>query len=314
MDWSELDLVTGLPIDDEGTKDYHQFLSADQNHLYFNVFYAPLKNLETVQYYKESKLSLDEYINKMCSKTPSTLENFRKIEQLQSKFIKLIRPHGARGFQKGEIAKTIQFVLSFNDNYQKTDFGIKPILGLINERFTCQQAENDVYTDKPNYILSQLLHFYIANYVITDRDWEQKLSYNKILSDIGGDICKEVAKMAFAENLDLICRIDPTKDLLLSQFDENNQFDMNKSVIDRTRRYRSITKQNSRGTKNDVIIDNAVVPITASRKWVDYWNIRAVAQELIMDSSEPMPDGISTAFANYNRHIINGQRLGFLCH
>lgn len=315
MDWSKLDVHTGVPVDCEDTKNYHQFISADDSNLYFNVFYAPLEVPKPLYNNPKKSFAPEEFIEKMCAKTPSTIGDFQEIGRQQGRLMNSIRPYGKKGFQPNELAKTVQFVLPHDKDYKNTGFEIRPVLGLIKDRKTYRQAEEDIFQNEPNYILTECFNYYIANYVNTEQELNKPLRYSKILDDIGFDICKETAKLAYKENIDCICRIDSTDDGII--FDELNDFEENyftKSVqkLDPTRRYKSVIKQNSRSTKNEYVIQNSVAPITASRKDIDFWNIMTIAETFCSDQSLPLPEGTSLAIANYKRHIVAGKRMGFL--
>lgn len=309
MNWCGLDFVTGRAVDNDDTTARHQIISVTDDTLHYTTFYRPI----------DCKVNFDvadDLASVMCAKTPQSRQEKALIESRYTHFIKNIRPYGKKAaFMTGKVAHALTFDFKFNEKYEKQSFSVRPTLALMTDALTYQQANRKMIQKNPDYELLQCYYFSERNNGNGKKQLDpEKMHFGRVTTNVTRMIQQEVVKLAFEENMDGIFRFEDNNSNAYLNFDEHMEardLSLDEWAKRYANQYKGVCKFKSRPMRNVHDLEGACMPITASRKGLDYFNIASLS-EFMMNGKNPFSEEVPVAMANYYRHMQTWQKIGLV--
>lgn len=312
MAWSGRALETqkGLAVDCSGTTSHHQIIDAEYNKetgatvLHYSVFYAP------VDFRLRTSEIPDDFVNRMCCKTPDSPDKKVELEAYYQRFLKSIRSYNkSHAFRLGEYAKALTYDLTFDHTCNLEKFDVRPTLAKMNKALDYNHADAEAFREKPDQTL-RLWHDTIAT---TCGIRKGRIGFGHVTNCTTDLIQKNLVSMARDNGVDLVYRIDPRAAWYNGEeLDEVMQMSLQDKMNRFSPRYGSVMKAESRKENPIKGNDRTRVPSTASRNDVDFFNVACVWEFLNNFGQNKFPQGTALAVANYKRHISTWQYLGLL--
>lgn len=303
---SSLDVINGCAIDNDNTHAHHQLISVDNNTIHYTVFHAPMGM-------KQQDLVIpDKFVETMCDRTPDSPEEKKALISMYGHFLRSIRPYNKdQGFELNKPAKALTLDIRYDSHYRMLDFSMRPTVACMKQKMTYCDADLSVAKKHPSAALVACHSFALAN----DGRKHQKnerMPFQHVVSTITNIIQTQQAKVAFRENMDCVFKLgEKSVQVGFDEMQESMHISMSEWIKRYAARYGSVLKYNSRSSKHDMP-SNALVPMTATRKDIDYLNIFVTAEFLKNDGVNPLPEGVPLAVANYKRHVATWQKMGMM--